>query len=115
MVEDDKHLLTLIKYVERNPIRAKLTTRCEHWQWESAWRHIHGSVQQQKLLDIPPTPFPYSYIEWINASDNGDDMVTIRQSVNKGVPYGRERCVDAMVSKHHLETTLRAPGRPRKN
>jgi hypothetical protein len=41
-------------------------------------------------------------------------MLTIRQSVNKGVPYGREKWVDAMVSKHHLETTLRAPGRPRR-
>ncbi len=33
-------------------------------------------------------------------------MVTIQQAVNKGVPYGREKWVDAMVAKHHLETTF---------
>ncbi|MBP9759950.1 MAG: transposase, partial [Candidatus Pacebacteria bacterium] len=69
MVEDGKHLLTLIKYVERNPVRAKLTTRCEHWRWGSAWRRICGSGEQQKILDISPTPFPHPYKEWINTSD----------------------------------------------
>ncbi len=30
--------------------------------------------------------------EWINTPDHGDDLVTIRQAINKGVPYGREKC-----------------------
>lgn len=115
IVDTDTYLLTLIKYVERNPVRAKFTKYCEDWQWGSARRRIHGTREQQKILDAPPTPFPRSYNQWINTPDKDDDLLTIRQSVNKGVPYGRERWVDAMVTKHHLETTLRAPGRPRKD
>jgi putative transposase len=114
IVDTDAYLLTLIKYVERNPVRAKLTGRCEDWKWGSAWRRITGTKEQQKILDTPPTLFPRSYTKWINTPDEDEDVLTIRQSVNKGVPYGRERWVDAMVSKHNLHTTLRAPGRPKK-
>ena len=113
-VETDQYLLTLIKYVERNPVRAKLVRQCENWQWGSAWRRIHGVPKQQKLLDVSPTIFPHGYLRWINSSEKEDDLKVIRNAVNRGVPYGNERWVDSMVKKHHLETTLRLPGRPRK-
>src|SRR5260221_3441967 len=34
-VQDDAHLLTLLRYVESNPLRAKLVTRAEQWRWSS--------------------------------------------------------------------------------
>src|SRR3989344_6083708 len=42
LVNKDNYLLALIKYVERNPVRAKLVSSCELWQWGSAWRRIIG-------------------------------------------------------------------------
>ena len=27
--------MALIRYVERNPVRAKLVSQCENWQWEA--------------------------------------------------------------------------------
>lgn len=114
LVEKDNYLLTLIKYIERNPVRAKLVRQCENWQWGSAWRRIKGSPKQQKLLDPPPSPLPRGYLTWINTQDKEDDLVEIRNAVNRGVPYGREKWVDMMVTTHHLESTLRTPGRPKK-
>jgi putative transposase len=113
-VENDSYLLTLIKYVERNPVRAKLVRQCENWQWGSAWRRVKGSKEQMRLLDPSPTPLPHGYTRWVNSSDKEDDLEDIRNAVNRGVPYGGARWVEQMVSKHHLETTQRAPGRPRK-
>ena len=112
IVEKDRYFLALIKYVERNPVRAKLVRQCENWQWGSAWRRINGTREQQKLLDPLPMPLPHGYKTWINTPDKEDDQQTIRRSLNKGVPYGRERWVDAMVTKYHLESTLRSAGRP---
>jgi putative transposase len=37
-VQSDEHLLTVCRYVERNPLRAGLVDRVEHWRWSSAWR-----------------------------------------------------------------------------
>ena len=30
-IEQDEHLLTVLRYIEQNPIRAKLVTRAEDW------------------------------------------------------------------------------------
>lgn len=35
-VQNDGHLLRLCKYVERNPLRARLVARAEDWPWSSA-------------------------------------------------------------------------------
>ena len=51
---------------------------------------------------------------WINTLDKATDLLTIRHALNKGVPFGGERWVDRMVNKHHLESTLRSAGRPKK-
>ena len=112
LVDSDNYLLSVVKYVERNAVRAKLVQRCENWRWGSAWLRVHGTDNQKRLLDELPTDRPDDYVKWINTVDKPDDLNTIRVSVNKSVPYGKELWVDKMVSKHHLESTLRSPGRP---
>ncbi len=114
LVEDDNYLRTLIKYVERNPVRAKLTRQCQAWQWGSAWRRISGTPKQKKLVDPSPTPLPHGYLRWVNTLDKEDDLLEIRNAVNRGVPYGGERWVEQMITQHHLESTVRSQGRPRK-
>lgn len=114
LVQSDKYLLALIKYVERNPVRAKLAKKCEDWRWGSAWLRTHGTAKQKQLITPPPTPLPRNYRTWINIEDNPEELTRIRTSVNKGVPYGKEIWVEMMVSKYHLETTQRGVGRPKK-
>ena len=37
-VEDDDHFYSVVRYVERNALRAKLVPRAEQWRWSSLWR-----------------------------------------------------------------------------
>jgi putative transposase len=39
---DDSHLLTAVRYVETNPVAAKLAARAEDWPWSSARAHVSG-------------------------------------------------------------------------
>lgn len=114
IVDSDRYFLTLIKYIERNPVRAKLVRACENWQWGSAWRRINGDKKQQKLIDPSPTPLPHGYKNWINTPEKVEELNLLRNAVNRGVPYGREAWVEKMVTKYHLESTVRSPGRPKK-
>src|SRR5271157_4832513 len=41
-VESDEHLYTVLRYVERNPIRANLVERAEDWRWSSLARYAKG-------------------------------------------------------------------------
>lgn len=115
LIDRENYLLAVIKYVERNAVRAKLVRLCEDWQWGSAWRRIHGTIQQKKLLDQISFNLPDNYKNWINLKEEDDSLNLIRTSLNKGVPYGRGQWVDNMVLKYHLESTLKSPGRPKKN
>ena len=114
LVDTDTYILGLIKYIERNPVRAKLAKHPEDWQWGSAWRRINGNQQRPRLLTPSPTPLPHGYRMWINIPEKEDALLDIRTSVNKGVPYGRGSWVQKMVAQHKLHATLHAPGRPKK-
>ncbi|MDP2644274.1 MAG: hypothetical protein Q8P24_04995 [Desulfobacterales bacterium] len=35
-VLDEKYLLACVRYVENNPVRAKLAARAENWRWSTA-------------------------------------------------------------------------------
>lgn len=115
LIDSENYLLAVIKYIERNSVRAKLVHFCEDWQWGSAWVRINGTTEQKKLLGKMPVPLPDDYIKWINTVDKIDDLKMIRASVDKSIPYGRDKWVDKMVSKYHLESTLKSPGRPKKS
>lgn len=51
LVDGDAYLLTLCRYVERNPVAAGLVDRAEHWPWSSCRSHL-GAAQPMTGLDI---------------------------------------------------------------
>jgi putative transposase len=114
LVDSDEHFLTVLRYIERNPVRAQLATTCEAWEWGSAWLRTKGPIADRKLLTEPVTAFPGNYINWINTEENSEELERMRTSVNKGVPFGQKKWVDAMITKYNLESTQRNVGRPRK-
>ena len=114
IVDTDQYYLALLKYVERNPVRANLVETCEQWKWGSAYRRHVGETVQNKILDQSPILLPSEYERWINTPDTENELMSIRSSVNKGAPYGRVNWVDTMTERFGLETTRRQVGRPRK-
>lgn len=87
-VENDNHLLTLCRYVERNPLRARLVAEASEWQWGSLWRREHGSRSQKQLLDEWPLDPPEDYLKWVNEPQTPEELDALRLSVAKGKPYG---------------------------
>ena len=114
LVEKDSYLLAAIKYVERNPVRAKLVKRVENWKWGSGYRRIDGMSKERSLLADPPVDLPRNYRTWVNEPDKDDDLTNLRASVNKGKPYGTMTWTERMVERFGLELTTHVPGRPKK-
>jgi len=95
LVEEDTHLLTVLKYIERNPARAKLVSKPEEWRWGSAHRRLSGTSTEKRLLAEPLVDLPRNYVEWINQPEPTEELSVIRGSVNRGVPYG-----DVLIPKN---------------
>ena len=112
-VEEDKHLHDLIRYVEQNPLRAKLTKKAEDWQWSSLYRRLRNTSADEKLLPSLPTTLPTTYLDSVNTLFHKKNLESIRHSINKGTPYGSSSWVDHMVDEYKMHSTVRSTGRPR--
>lgn len=111
--QNDNHFLTLVKYVEQNPLKAKLAKRVEDWEWSSIWRRENGTLKQKKLLSTWPVSKPKDYLSWVNTILPPEKEETIERSITKSNPYGEDYWVTDTVKKFGLEQTLRRVGRPK--
>lgn len=117
MTENDPHLLTVMKYIERNPVRARLVKKCEDWRWGSAWLRAHAQEHAElfaRLIDEPPIDLPKNYLRFVNTADKDDDLELLRNSIQRGAPFGDKVWVEQMIEKHDLLSTVRREGRPKK-
>lgn len=112
-VQTDEHFLQVCRYIERNPLRAKLTKRAEDWRWSSLWLRQQGSKNQKKLLDNWPVPAGRIYIKWVNAPQPKEELAVLRYAIKRGRPYGGEEWLHKIAQKLHLESTINPIGRPR--
>lgn len=112
IAESDEHVLTVLKYIERNPVRAGLVQKAEDWKWGSAWIRVHGTDAQCTLLAESPVPLPQQYRRWVNTPDSEVELERLRNSVNRGTPYGNPTWIEQMVDTHKLTSTVRKRGRP---
>ncbi len=113
--ESSEYCQTLIRYVEQNPLRAKLVERAEDWRWSSLWRRERGGEKERKLLAQLPMDLPSNYLQSVNEILKEDSLKSLRNSVNKGTPLGNDAWVEKMVGEHNLEHTVRGGGRPKIN
>lgn len=107
-VETNEYLLTVCRYVERNPVRAGLVERAAQWRWSSAGPR--GSVP----LHAWPMERPADWLDWVNEGEATEQLSAVRKSVTKGQPFGSALWVEQMVTHWNLGATLRERGRPKK-
>ncbi len=111
-IKSDIHLLLVLRYVERNALRAGLVERAEDWRWCSLWRR-----EQRRgvgMLCDWPIERPGDWVDFVNEAQTAAELEAIRTSVNRGRPFGDDAWRDEMVAELGLESTMRPPGRPRK-
>jgi len=112
LVQTDPYFIQLMKYVEGNPIRAKLVARAEDWRWGSL--HMRVSDQESAAGILAPWPLEYEgdYLCDVNGILSESFLQQVRHSASRGTPLGEEVWTKNIVEKHGLEHTIRPRGRP---
>jgi putative transposase len=62
-VRDEHHYITLLRYIEANPVVAGLVERAEYWPWSSLAERLNG---RRKILHDGPIPLLRNWVEAVN-------------------------------------------------
>jgi putative transposase len=91
-VMDENYLLAAARYIELNPVRARLVRHPQDWPWSSARAHIggteDGSIQQQPLRGMVG--------DWVGFLESA---ITEVESLRKHQRTGRPLGSDAFIQK----------------
>jgi len=113
LIQQDHHLLTVMRYVERNALRANLVDRAEDWRWGSLrWR---SQPNPPVAIDDSPVPLPSYWRYLVNEPQTDAEIAEIRTCVNRQRPFGATDWVRAQAVALGIEHSLNAFGRPRKS
>jgi putative transposase len=111
-VQEDGHFLTVCRYVERNALRAGLVARAEEWRWSSLWHRARNEGALPAWLYPWPVERPRHWLDWVNQPQTPAELEAVRNSVQRGQPYGAIHWVRDTAEALRLASTLRPRGRP---
>jgi putative transposase len=112
IIQEDNYLLTAIRYVEGNPVRAGLVGSARDWLW-SSHRETIGE-RTKLLLNEIPMELPKDWIKYVDETLTEKELQKLNQSINRQSPYGTLEWQMKIAAELGLESTLRSRGRPRK-
>jgi putative transposase len=109
-IQEDDHLLAMHRFIERNPVRARLMRRAEDWRWSSAAPAREGQPE------LTPSPVRHlgDWLRYINEPQTEAEVEALRESIRGRRPYGSELWTRRTARKMDLEASLRPVGRPAK-
>jgi putative transposase len=111
---DDDHYWNAIRYVERNPVRAKLVERAEDFSWSSAAARC-GLIEDALLMELEGSPFePSEWAAWLEDPDDVSMIERLRQRTRTGRPAGSAAFIERIEHALGRALRLRKAGRPRK-
>lgn len=111
-IQQDEHLLTVLRYVERNPVRAGLVERAENWHWSSA--PMWSRQDRPGWLTPGPVSRPPDWLDWVNRPATVAEEQSLRHHLARNRPFGNARWTKATAARLGLESTLKPRGRPKK-
>ncbi|MDC1205312.1 transposase [Candidatus Pacebacteria bacterium] len=113
LVQEDSHLLTILRYVERNPLTANLVANIKEWKHGSVYRRYYGTQKEKELLTQWPIPEQEDYLTILSQPLTSKEFEKLALSRDRGVPYGSDGYVFDKIEQYNLQTTQREKGRPR--
>jgi len=112
-IQDDAHLTTVLRYVERNPLRAHLVRKAEAWRWSSLGQLTQPVDARAPLIPIAGWPVPRrrDWIEWVNHPQTAKEEEAVRRSITHNRPFGSDAWTTRTERRLGLGP-LRPKGRP---
>jgi len=106
---DEDYLLATVRYVERNPVAARLCRHPAEWPWSSACAHLDGTddslVTVKPMLDRIP-----DWEAYLSSSICSDKAESIRRHNRTGRPLGSTEFIKRLEEQTGKILTPKRPG-----
>jgi len=112
-VQDEAYYLTVLRYLEANPLRAGLVEKADAWLW-SSYAVRRGRESLVTLAD-GPVSLPKNWPALVHQAVAETDLSRIQNSLKRGAPLGLGAWIVETARRLGLESTLRPKGRPKKS
>ena len=115
---DDAHLIAAVRYVENNPVAARMVARAEAWRWSSARSHVAGKrVASDPLTDV--AALKAHVPNWramlrhgAELGEAGEREEAVAEAIEARLRTGRPLAAEEWIERH--EQALARPLAPRK-
>ncbi len=108
-VMDERHLIAAARYVELNPVRARLCARPQDWPWSSARAHLAGA--DDELVSVRPLLELISdWDRFIGEPDAPDIADLLHAHAGTGRPLGPDSFVEALEQRLGRPLKRQKPG-----
>ena len=111
---DEPHLMTAIRYVELNPVRAGLVRRAEQWPWSSSRAHVDKTpdgLTDLKALSGVHRNWRAMLRRGLAAGDLTPEQIDVIEARERtGRPLGDDAFVERLEAKTGRSLKRRKPG-----
>ncbi len=106
---DERHLYAAMRYVERNPVRAKIVNNAEDYPWSSAKTHIdqtEDSLVKHCYLENEIK----DWREFLSPEEEQGDLKLFRRHGATGRPLGSSDFIEHLARKLGVDLRKKRPG-----
>ncbi len=113
---DEDYLWAAIRYVERNPVRARMVRKAENYPWSSAPAHCglrEDSALTNKASWRKQFESNRNWSAWLAEGDEPQQLEVLRRNADKGLPCGSPKFIHKLEKLAGRVLQFRPPGRPK--
>lgn len=112
---DERHLYAAVRYVERNPVRARIVSTAEEYEWSSAQAHVLGRVDACLAGEEVPVMAVGDWRAYLSSADDESHLRGLRRAARTGRPLGDDSFIGRIEALTGRMLQLRRPGPKRSN
>ena len=111
---DEEHLIAASRYIELNPVRAKLVKYPENFKWSSCRAHLQNEndilVKARPLLELIP-----NWKDFLMTFPSEDDLQRLRLHERTGRPLGDDNFINNLEILTSRSLKRKKPGPKKSN
>jgi putative transposase len=121
LIDSDQYLLTCMRYIDLNPVRAGMVSKPDDYNWSSYQSHVaEQSVSwlteplEYRALATTPSLRAAAYADLCKQALQPNELETIREHLNKDCALGTDRFQKIIEAASGRRAAIVKRGRPKK-